>query len=441
MQVKNDDIEEQLAAEKEKKDFLVSYVPLKKRCDDAGIPIELLDDNTDGSKYVKVHFPQGREKRHFFFYYSDSINKLLECDFEKIVFLSGYEAIANYSEDYIEAVVQPVQQNSFPVNPALYRNLFQPMDDSKEKMDEKGFKPIIIKSSEADKGIEVEISFRQPLHPAFAAGFYPRNLIKLRITGAKIKTHDHATSVLEKISDSVFFQIDALANIPVTLAKPRKFSRRKKQGKLLNDSLMFPKMEYDRAPLSLYWYARSADSMPLLQFLAYYQAIEFYYPTFAQTEAKKRLKNLLKDPSFRPDRDTDLGKIISSIWPISSSGHMDERSQLIATVTECVNETELRNFLVGDADRFDFFSQKKSNLSFHKINVKTDDPTILHDVALRIYEIRCRIVHTKAGGKEKEFELLLPNSRESELLSHDIELIQFVAKQVIVAASTPIVLE
>lgn len=38
--------------------------------------------------------------------------------------------------------------------------------------------------------------------------------------------------------------------------------------------LMALKSEYDAEAMEFYWYAKSADNMPLLQFLAYYQVIE-----------------------------------------------------------------------------------------------------------------------------------------------------------------------
>ncbi len=38
--------------------------------------------------------------------------------------------------------------------------------------------------------------------------------------------------------------------------------------------------------------------MPLLQFLAYYQSIEYYFPMYSGREAQEKIKNLVKDPSF-----------------------------------------------------------------------------------------------------------------------------------------------
>ncbi|MCP4441464.1 MAG: hypothetical protein GY810_21360 [Aureispira sp.] len=57
-------------------------------------------------------------------------------------------------------------------------------------------------------------------------------------------------------------------------------------------------------------------------------------------------------------------------------------------------------------------------------------------VADLIYDIRCKIVHTKGEGFDGEIDLLLPFTKAAELLYKDIELIQYVARKVLVAAST-----
>jgi hypothetical protein len=47
-------------------------------------------------------------------------------------------------------------------------------------------------------------------------------------------------------------------------------------------------------------------------------------------------------------------------------------------------------------------------------------------------------VHTKGEGSEGEVELLLPFSKEAELLFYDIELMQYVARKILVSASAPL---
>lgn len=177
--------------------------------------------------------------------------------------------------------------------------------------------------------------------------------------------------------------------------------------------------------------------MPLLQFLAFYQVIEYYYPTYFQEEAKRRIRTILKDPTFRTDRDADIGKILSTI-----SGHGrgfgDERSQLKLTINACVDANDLRVYLTEDEERASFFSSKQKGLTDHKLSLFNKDTDFRSPVADLIYDIRCKIVHTKGENSDGEIELLLPFSKEAELLFYDIELMQYIARKVLIAASAPL---
>ena len=54
-----------------------------------------------------------------------------------------------------------------------------------------------------------------------------------------------------------------------------------------------------------------------------------------------------------------------------------------------------------------------------------------------MYEIRCRIVHTK---DEDELDLLLPFSPEIKKIKYDLELIEFLARQAIIAGGRQIMI-
>lgn len=197
-------------------------------------------------------------------------------------------------------------------------------------------------------------------------------------------------------------------------------------------------MEYDGAPISLYWYAKSAVNMPLLQFLAYYQVIEFYFSAYYQAETRRKIRVILKDPTFRSDRDADLGKILSAIRVNRSGSYGDERSQLRATLNECIDATALRKFIESREDRKKFLSEKIKGLTDHKLPLGNVNEDLRNRVADRIYDIRCKIVHTKSDAIDSEVELLLPFSKQAGQLYHDIDVLEYLAQQVIISASTPL---
>jgi hypothetical protein len=236
----------------------------------------------------------------------------------------------------------------------------------------------------------------------------------------QISQHDQALSLLERLSNSLFFQIDLAFDVPLSLARERRpLGRAVRRSNSDNQiGIHFPKSEYDEAPISLYWYARGAIGMPLLQFLAYYQSIEYYFPVYSQAEAQRKIRNILKDPSFRLERDADIGRILTTVkgggW-----GFGDERSQLRAAIQECLDPDALRAFFTSDRKRVEFFTSKNKGLTERRISINNPDADLRNDVADRIYEIRCKIIHTKVGGQEGDVELLLPFSKEAELLYFD----------------------
>ena len=89
-----------------------------------------------------------------------------------------------------------------------------------------------------------------------------------------------------------------------------------------------------------------------------------------------------------------------------------------------------------DKERTDFFSSRSRSLTDIRIPINNPHADLRNDVAERIYDLRCKIVHTKIGHNEGEVELLLPFSKEAELLYFDIELIQDVAQQTLISGSS-----
>ncbi|MCP4395998.1 MAG: hypothetical protein GY801_01630 [bacterium] len=117
---------------------------------------------------------------------------------------------------------------------------------------------------------------------------------------------------------------------------------------------------------------------------------------------------------------------------------LGESVRLRATLNACLEPVDLRNFLSEYEDRMQFFSAKQIGLTGHKLPLATKDADLWNPVADLIYDIRCKTVHTKGESTKGEVELLLPFSKKAGLLFHDVELIQYLARKVLVAASAPL---
>lgn len=406
---------------------------LRERCKLNGFSFkEEIREN--GITVVEIGIKCAREQRKISITSLDRLKKLLSISFEEISFISGFEAICSYTDGTIEASVRPFGRISTYQG---FRKLFG--RKISEGMAALGNSKISIPSPQVGMP-EIEISrasetFQTLSPPQVGISF------TIKINGCSIENNDQASRLLKKLSDSVFFQIDLMVNSAFGVERQRQqdsIGKKLKSSVNLSNDLQYPKTEYDEAPMSLYWYGRGASGLPLLQFLAFYQVLEFYYPSYSEVEARRKIKTVLKDPVFRGDRDVDISRLLSTIRISRTGNYGDERSQLRATITECIDADGLRAFLTDDQERCDFFSSKTRSHKHHKIPIATPIIDLRADVSERIYGIRCKIVHTKADSRDADVEPLLPFSNDAEQLRYDIELVEYIARQVLIAASSSI---
>lgn len=395
----------------------------------ADISFEEIIDELGESSY-KFIFKCGRNNRQVNVWSGESLLQFVDIPFEEFCFLSDLDAICSYKSGVIEAGIKPIGQGASMG--FLYRQLFGAYPY--QGFESEGNKLVV--SAEGDSGLTFEISPATNCYRVLTQT-PNRQGLTLKMSGVNVKQHDKAVELLTRSSDSLLFQLDLLTNVSCILRKQRKRIPRlirRSRGTAKID-LKFPDSEFDSAPLSLYWYGRSAGEMPLLQFLAYYQVVEFYFPIYSKSEAQRKLKAILKNPTFRGDRDADVARLLTAIQISRSGAFGDERSQLKATVIECVDADLLREFIEGDKALKEFYLNGSKALPFHKIPLANESLDLRGDIAERIYDIRCKIVHTKSDGRDVAGELLLPFSKEAELLGSDIQLMQWVARQVLVAGS------
>jgi hypothetical protein len=92
--------------------------------------------------------------------------------------------------------------------------------------------------------------------------------------------------------------------------------------------------------------------------------------------------------------------------------------------------------LQEDAEAVSFFS-KKTPLTEKKISLENAEVDLRNQIADRIYDIRCKIVHTKFSDEDSD-DVLLPSSEETSRLHYDIDLLQYLASKSLIASSSEI---
>ncbi len=170
-----------------------------------------------------------------------------------------------------------------------------------------------------------------------------------------------------------------------------------------------------------------------LEYLAYYQVIEFYLPTYTRSAAIARMRTMLKDPRFDYSDDAALGRILNAVTPAGRAP--SEREQIAATVAECTDDSMIASYLTDRPRTAKALADRARIAGVRTINPK-DQQTLTGQVADRIYDLRCRIVHGKDSA-EHEVRAIRPFDRESRLLRPDLNLIRFVAQRALITSSRP----
>lgn len=432
--------------------FVNEFVRLSKevvvRCKSASILTEPTEIK-DSLDRLAIHLPAGREKKEFLIRDRQSAKLLLRIPFEKIQCLNAYRAYCSYEEGFIEAALDVGRR--FPTG-LIYSRL-EKLEGSTTSLSKNGEAVTVLIRPENEQLGNARIMIG-PASETFTVleilrigkMFVERmptaksRPLTIRIEGLSLSRHDQAVSILEKIANSILFQIDLLLGFPLYLAiESNNRYYRYLGGNKEKGNLVFPKYQYDTEAMSLYWYAKTATGMPLLQYLAYYQVVEFYFPVYAEKATHEIARRILKDPTFNPNQEANISQLLGALKPfLAKGGYGDEKAALIAAIKECISSQELRDFINQDGNRVDFFKTKYQATASSKISFDRENVDILLETANRVYEIRCKIVHTKSTESGQSADLMLPFSKEAQQLNFDIELMQFIARKVLIASSTPI---
>ncbi|MCI3908867.1 hypothetical protein MQC82_04750 [Pseudomonas viridiflava] len=353
--------------------------------------------------------------------------RILDSNFFEFGYVTGFTAIYSTTKNHIECLIRTTENIPSFVEKIHFSQL-------------KNFPIVCSHPSDAS----IYLSIGQASKNLCALTDVPPHSLSLNIVG--VAPHNQSIDeILTAYSDNVLFQLETSHQLSYALVRERKLkystsliAPRLSTGKYRNPVIKFPDRKLETGPVSLYWYGRSAEQMPLLRFLAYYQSVEYAFPKFSKRAAHERVQTILKSPNFMPDNDADVEKIFRAIR-LTNSGRMgDEKSQFLSVLKACLQPDEVLDFIQISEERKKHFTSKQHTLSKFNINLQHKDE-IFSAIANRLYEIRCKIVHTKNEVEDGEIEVVLPYSQDIEKLGHDTDLMKFIAEQVISFTSSPLV--
>jgi len=397
-------------------------------------------------RYLDIQFPVARNTENIIIHEDDDLDTISNCGFVKYRGISDYEAIWSQELNCIECEVQDTQ--SYGLGRYIIRNLasyFETIQESTDDPDRNEPIECIIFSNDILKVSVGNCSKEFAFLSAYRDGRHidirqPRGSFRttLKITNIAINTEENARTLLEKISNALFFQINILYNMSITLS-PRRIPRTEKiirRRRLRNPTSENRPLkldyEYEKTPMSLYWFAQNNIESPIFAFFAFYQVLEYYFPIYSQLEAKNKIKNLFKDPRFSIESDTDMLRLLNVITAKNIDGIGDEKEQLNNVLKNIVTGDEIIEYINSRGFLVDYYNNKASNkLSGEKLPLN-DITGIVPKLSARIYDIRCRIVHNKASETHKK---ILPVTKEEDYLRNEISVLKFLAEKAIITNS------
>lgn len=426
------------------------------RTQKAGWDFEWLErPGPDEVPLLIIWIPNGRDKRRQAVG-SLRAKRLANMSFEQFRLLGGYLAINNSSAGYIEAIIRP--SGRMPVGQSILEipgvqiieSATEDSDDSAEEVLETRERSRIkpgdqwrLDISDDKHSWSIELSrmsdeFLALVDAPEVRMRTPERRTTLKIRGVVAPRHEEALRRLEDISGAILFDLDLRYGVAMELAR---YSERRSRSSYLPEPVTsppsLPRTRYAPEALSLYRYGRSAVGMPLLQFLAYYQVLEFFFPMHFRHHLLRRIRQEIINPRFDVTDDAHVARLLA-LTATGRSGYGSEREQLKATVQGCIDETTLKDFFHEAPERFGVLLDKKAIKGVPVIDENNRGSSLVDQVVERIYAIRCRVVHAKADGGEASVDLLLPGGPEAAVLTADVAVLQFLAQKTIVAGGSPL---
>lgn len=387
--------------------------------------------------FLHYQLPVGRNKRAVAIRASEA-ELILPYKLESLNGIEDYNAIVDRSSSTIEASLVhdsdrtdwtmellevPGVQVDTPNGPKTYESISL---DYEERLMRRSFTDWRLTVEKAGRRLEIS----QPTD--LAKVFLRTDQATIKLIGFDVSTHDLAKDALLNFANSFLFDIDVRYGVSLQIGRRRRTFERTKSSPH-NQAPAFPRNKYSQESLALYQYGCAADNLPLLQFLAFYQSVEYFFPVFARQNTVSSMRSALLHPKFDVDDDANVNRLINIAAPAVHSG-AGEKEQLRSTVRSTVQHSDLVSVIESTKEYAAHFCDKKQSIKGAKPLVTKDPAVDLRDqVADRLYKIRCRVVHTKQDGSGLGEDLLLPTSPEVDSLGPDIELLRMIAQNALIA--------
>ncbi|GGK62995.1 hypothetical protein GCM10011591_39040 [Nocardia camponoti] len=262
----------------------------------------------------------------------------------------------------------------------------------------------------------------------------------LKISGICVRDIGEFERFVSEVALSFSFDLEARNGIGFKIGRPPKFGAsvqeavRKFREDSVDEPLSMTMNCYDPDAASYYHHARRSESVPIAAFLGYYQVLEYFFRRFAMRSSIDVLRRTLKNPAFDVWSDDQLVKMLTALSD-ELPDRTAERNQLKAVLTHAVDADALKEFLDSVPGLTEHLRRKDRLPGVAIIASRAVGQELLDQIADRVHQIRCQIVHSRGESRQGETLRLLPDSPAAALVGEDVRIIRYLAMSVICASA------
>lgn len=241
------------------------------------------------------------------------------------------------------------------------------------------------------------------------------------------------------IIESCLFELSYLKHLHVRLAEEWPIRERRLHGAkrfefsepIQGYQLSLPIAGFNSDIISFYQLGMSSD-IPVLQFLAFYQVMEYFFVTVSNEQLYNKLSLQLKDPKFNTTHRY-LNRLIQEV--LEHRSITDETEMLKSVLSKFIDEAELIKFIQAYEDYLgERLYTKKRDVFGEEVEVKLATGHVIGNVSKTIKAVRNALVHSSDYyGRSARH---IPFSKSTEIVKREIPLVRFLAERIIIASAT-----
>jgi hypothetical protein len=263
--------------------------------------------------------------------------------------------------------------------------------------------------------------------------------VTIRVTNFSEATVTAAVEKSNAIIETCLFAMSYMRNRPIRLVEEWPTERRAVRSRPFSVidrhpgfELPLPAVRYNDEIVRFYQLGISTE-IPELQFLAFYQVLEYFFVAVSDEALYGRLRTRLADPAFTP-APKHLDNLIKDVT--SHSQETNENEMLKLVLQKYVDESELTDFIRRyEAFLDDKYYTKKRDRFAVETEVKLQPGHVFGNVATVVKAVRNALVHS--SDRFQRVGRHVPFTKSSELVVKEVPLMKFLAERVILATATP----